>query len=101
MSDGVTRLGVSLCPHCGYKLDAATSLTSNRRPSPGDWTVCMECTGLLVFDVFLRPGVAPPGLFEADCKTNWDLRPNILRIQREITRMWAKHPRKKPAIRGH
>lgn len=39
------------CPSCGCKLDAATNLADERRrPSPGDLSVCINCTSFLVFD---------------------------------------------------
>lgn len=53
MSD--TRLPLTLCPECGYALDAATSMTGQWSPSPGALTLCLSCGALLRFDDDLRP----------------------------------------------
>lgn len=34
------------CPHCGYVVDAATSLQGMNRPGPGCVTVCFKCAGV-------------------------------------------------------
>jgi hypothetical protein len=42
---------VSLCPHCGAKLDAATFAGKGEHTAkPGDWSICIYCTQMLVFD---------------------------------------------------
>jgi hypothetical protein len=42
----------SLCPSCGYTLSAAGSIPEDagRRPSPGDFSVCMNCCQLLAYN---------------------------------------------------
>jgi hypothetical protein len=44
----------SSCPWCGAKLDCATGF--NKRPSPGDLSVCIQCAQANVFkeDLTLR-----------------------------------------------
>ena len=38
------------CPHCGRDVDMATNPYNDRiRPKPGDWSVCSECGGYMVF----------------------------------------------------
>lgn len=48
----LTPLG--LCPYCEYKLDAATGANTDALPEEGDWTVCIDCAGLLLFDKELK-----------------------------------------------
>lgn len=51
-----TRVPLSKCPNCGYKLDACTATKPGPdvRPSPGDASVCYRCGEILVFDERLR-----------------------------------------------
>lgn len=37
------------CPYCNYELDAATG-QPGRMPKKGDFSVCIECTGILMFE---------------------------------------------------
>lgn len=37
------------CPTCHYKMNAATNLTGQRGPKPGDLTVCFSCGQPLCF----------------------------------------------------
>jgi len=41
----------SKCPHCGYKLDAASSTNreNDRAPEAGDRGVCIMCAGIIVY----------------------------------------------------
>lgn len=41
-----TNVPVSLCPHCGKKIDGATG---DRVPRPGDVSICLACLALNVF----------------------------------------------------
>jgi hypothetical protein len=53
--DERTNIKPMPCPVCGYKLDAATSADLKQpdlRPSPGDLSICFECTSVLIFDLF-------------------------------------------------
>ena len=60
-----TRLPPSLCPHCGYAMDAASALRADAVPEPGDWTVCLACGGVMQFDASLRPALPALGAYEA------------------------------------
>lgn len=42
-----TRTAKSSCPQCGAILGAATS-NRGKSPSPGDATVCVNCTSVLI-----------------------------------------------------
>lgn len=56
MIDGV-KLKPSLCPRCGYMTDMASHPTDpTARPKDGDFSVCLSCGGLLMFneDLTLR-----------------------------------------------
>jgi hypothetical protein len=44
-----TQLPEQACPRCGHKLSAASSLTEQLRPGPGDYSVCIACAGILQF----------------------------------------------------
>lgn len=51
------RLPYSLCPRCGYAMDAHMSLKDGRKeraPHQGDLGICAECGSTLVFDADLR-----------------------------------------------
>lgn len=41
------RLAPRFCPVCFKVLDAATNLTSDDPPEPGDFTVCIDCRAVL------------------------------------------------------
>lgn len=43
------RLPKVACPHCDHPLDAATRVGDNFRPKPGDITICLKCSEILVF----------------------------------------------------
>ena len=47
------------CPYCDCEINAASS-TEGKRPSRGDFSICIECGGPLVFDALLRPVVPSP-----------------------------------------
>ena len=37
------------CPLCGHLLNGAAGLDTNDKPSPGDYTVCIECASPLAY----------------------------------------------------
>ena len=39
----------STCPACGATLDAVTNMVGERKPQPGDWSVCSYCAAVLRF----------------------------------------------------
>lgn len=49
----IKDLPVSVCPTCGYELDAATNLVSiydrSTTPNKGDFSLCFKCGEILVF----------------------------------------------------
>jgi hypothetical protein len=45
-----SRLEQVQCPACGTVLDAATGLTGKEGPEPGDLTVCLYCSAVLMFE---------------------------------------------------
>jgi hypothetical protein len=61
------RLPETKCPNCGTHLDAATEVGSDdgKRPSPGDLTVCIECSVPLVFKADLSMRLLDVGDFDA------------------------------------
>jgi len=44
------RTAPDRCPECGHLLDAATNTEGPGAPGPGDFSVCISCTAILVFD---------------------------------------------------
>ena len=44
------RLAADRCPWCGALADAATNLTGEAGPEPGDITLCLGCTSPLQFN---------------------------------------------------
>ena len=49
-------LPVFKCNVCGYEMDCATEAVGNHRnrPKPGDFSLCMKCGELFVFDEQMR-----------------------------------------------
>lgn len=45
-----TRLPPQFCPFCFTLLDAATNMTSLDAPQPGDFTICVNCSGILRYE---------------------------------------------------
>ncbi len=44
-----SRVPAQWCPDCFHKLDGVTSVGAEATPSPGDFTVCIECGNILRF----------------------------------------------------
>lgn len=38
------------CPACGAEFDSATGTTTDDAPKPGDFSVCLYCCAILVFN---------------------------------------------------
>ena len=45
-----TRVPDHRCPVCRAELSAASSIAPDEVPEPGDWTVCIACTVILIFN---------------------------------------------------
>lgn len=48
-----TRMAPCRCPFCGHKIDAATPgpfEPPDAKPLPGDFSVCVGCVAIVVFD---------------------------------------------------
>lgn len=49
------KMGIQLCPKCGYTFDAATKLEGDKGiPESGDLTVCIGCASMLEFGPDLK-----------------------------------------------
>ena len=44
-----TDLRSQSCVRCGYRMDAASSMFDDATPSPGDFTVCINCGKVMRF----------------------------------------------------
>lgn len=53
-----TTTPTSRCPACGYVIDRASSVEGDATPTPGDFSVCMDCGAVLRFDAALRVRLA-------------------------------------------
>lgn len=63
------------CPKCGKRIDSATGVGHNKRPRPGDLSVCLYCGAYLQFDQLLAVELATDDvLAEADAETREWLR---------------------------
>jgi hypothetical protein len=50
MTNKSTRMPLTSCPWCGHGIDAAMKAHGRqRRPRPGDLSVCLGCAGRLVW----------------------------------------------------
>ena len=43
------RIRLNFCPVCLYAMDACTGVGHDRKPRPGDYSVCADCGALLRF----------------------------------------------------
>jgi hypothetical protein len=68
-----TRVPATVCPGCGYKLDAASSMDGgDHTPQPGSPTLCLKCGELLIFDESLKPrSPSAAELIELQCNPVW------------------------------
>lgn len=51
------RVPRSPCPYCGYAMDAVSGVGHTKpaqMPQPGDYSACITCAQMLVFDLDLR-----------------------------------------------
>ncbi len=56
------RLAPDRCPACGLAIDAASNTWNNRKPKPGDATMCIQCGAWAIFDPHMK--LRPPTLAE-------------------------------------
>ena len=71
----MTNLGIVVpisCPYCGATLDDATQMGAEQaQPSEGDITVCLYCTGVMLYDVHLKPVVLTDEARKGISEENW------------------------------
>ena len=72
----------SQCPYCEHLLDAARGITTDRDPRHGDWTVCIQCARILLFDADVRVRKPFPGELEA----SWAITPGLKRLMESVVR---------------
>ncbi len=77
---------LSTCPACKYEMDMATSVQGEATPTPGSYSICINCATILVFDDTLR--VQIPSHEEMQ-----DAPPEIWFIQREVEKVAKFEPR--------
>lgn len=54
----MVKMGKDHCPNCNKLLDAATELSKEVKPNPGDISICIYCGTILVFAVDMALMVA-------------------------------------------
>jgi hypothetical protein len=74
-----TDLPPSACPYCDYLTDGASDPTGKYTPKPGDFSICLACAQLLVFDSGLKLRKPSP----AEEKTAKQLE-SVQRFQRAV-----------------
>lgn len=52
------------CPSCYYEMDCATPMVGEATPKPGDISICINCTKLLLYDEKLNLQVATEDVIE-------------------------------------
>jgi len=81
----------SRCPFCAYKLNGAAGMVAveseTAKPSPGDFSVCIECANVLIFDKDLS--LRRPTYEEARESRE---RPDVMQARDIIGRMIASRP---------
>jgi hypothetical protein len=71
------------CPHCGHRFDLASGVTDlTAKPSPGDFSLCIQCGRILRFDAQLSPQA-----LTLDDATEIAARPHLAETVRRI--QWA------------
>ncbi len=80
-----TRLPTASCPRCGYEMDSASGVNHNRKPKPGDFSLCLRCGQVLRFDDELVPVLALERELE---ELEPEQRALIRRAQRLIPTVW-------------
>lgn len=79
----------SLCPRCGYTLTTAGAHPDDPgwRPSPGDFSLCMNCCQLLAYnaDLTVRPVSTDEKI--AAILTQPELGPQLASLEHNIRRM--------------
>lgn len=54
-----TRLPVTVCPVCEYRADAASDVAGgDDGPTPGDFSICINCASVLTYDERLQLAIA-------------------------------------------
>jgi len=61
-----TRTPDALCPVCGYHMDHAASVGTKAKPTPGDFSLCLDCGAFLRFDKTLQLVLATDAELESD-----------------------------------
>lgn len=50
------NVDLSSCPLCGYMMNAAATIgEDSSKPQPGDYSLCLKCGAVLIFDTTLDP----------------------------------------------
>src|SRR3954471_8555057 len=89
-----TRLATVPCAYCGAELDAATGITGNSIPTPGDVTFCIVCGELLWFDEKLRPRkLTAQELIDLQHSPSWTVIERAYRVIREAIAARLSVPR--------
>jgi hypothetical protein len=84
MMDARSGVKTTNCAACGYRMDAASvAMGEEARPAPGDFSLCLSCGHVMVFDHELEPVPMVAGELDA---LDPEQRADVLRAQYLIRR---------------
>lgn len=75
------RLPRSSCRTCGYGFDCGSAFGSDKRPRPGDVSLCLQCATIGIYDANMFV-VEPPMLLLLELERD----PEILRLRELLVR---------------
>ena len=79
------KLPVLKCVICGYEADCATCVDEEgARPSPGDWTLCLKCGEILIFEEGGKTKVPTIADFISLSQRNPDIEAQLVKAQQVI-----------------
>ena len=89
MSYRTTKVPLTKCPTCGKVLDAATAAADGQTPpdampEPGNYTVCLGCGEILIFDRRMRAARPTPADW---ITTPVDVQQALRRVQAAVRSM--------------
>ncbi len=91
-----SMMNTASCPRCGARFTIASCSPKDKNgkypPAPGDWSICLTCMGLLVFDEEMNMRVPTPRE-EVDMEEH-----EVLRLYREFLEKF--HAGLSPETRG-
>jgi hypothetical protein len=79
----ITHLPGNTCPSCGAANTGTAEPGGGAVPSPGDYSICVYCGAVAVYDAAMHLQAVPPGV---------PLPPNVIALRAA----WQAHRRRQP-----